>query len=152
MTRARGPTQNEAERAEKVEVGDEKKDAPGSGPTDRRQIRYDVDVSVTVDSDNYFIAGFATNLSAGGIFIATPIVHPVGTRFDLAIHLDDGDPRPLRATGEVRWHRPRDEGSGTPQGIGIRFISIDDDGGERINRFLARRKPLTMTDIPDGEP
>jgi uncharacterized protein (TIGR02266 family) len=113
-------------------------------------MRYDVDVSVTVDSANYFIAGFATNLSAGGIFIATPIVHPVGTRFDLSIHLDDGDPRPLRASGEVRWHRPLDEGSGTPQGIGIRFVSIEGDGGERIERFLARRKPLMMTDAGDS--
>ncbi|HZO12559.1 MAG TPA: TIGR02266 family protein [Polyangiaceae bacterium] len=125
-------------------MGDEKKSGT---PADRRQVRYDVDVTVTVDSDSYFIAGFATNLSAGGIFIATPIVHPVGSRFELSIHLDDGDPRPLRALGEVRWHRALEEGSSTPQGIGIQFLRIDSESTERIKRFLEQRKPLMMSDL-----
>jgi uncharacterized protein (TIGR02266 family) len=117
--------------------------------SDRREKRVDADLAVTVNSDHNFLAGFATNISAGGIFIATSIVHPVGTKFNLSIHLDDGDARVVRGVGEVRWLRARQDSGNTPQGIGIRFISIQDDGEDRIKRFLAVRAPLDVSEMED---
>jgi uncharacterized protein (TIGR02266 family) len=115
---------------------------------DRTEERHGVDLTVTVNSDHNFYACFARNLSAGGIFVATPIVHPVGTQFDLSIHLDDGEPGVVRGVGEVRWLRAQDKEDDLPAGLGIRFTEIFGDGGERIQRFLARRGP--MEDPEDG--
>ena len=114
---------------------------------DREKARYGVDLAVTVNSEHNFYAGFAKNLSEGGIFVATHIVHPVGTQFDLSIHLDDGDKRVVRGVGEVRWVRILD--GDLPAGLGIQFTAIEEDGQERIERFLARRAPMV---VEDGSP
>lgn len=111
---------------------------------DREQTRSGVDCAVTVDSEHNFYAGVARNLSVGGIFLATPIVHPVGTRFDLSIHIDDGDDRVIRGVGEVRWVRALDRDDNTPAGLGIRFVELDHDGTKRINRFLEQREPMLV--------
>jgi uncharacterized protein (TIGR02266 family) len=118
-------------------------DAEDDSGSDRRQHRYDVDLSVTVNSEHNFLAGAATNLSAGGVFISTSIVHPVGTEFNISIHLDDGNPGVVKGKGVVRWHQqaPTDD-TGPPQGLGIQFIEIEGDGEERIRTFLASRKPM----------
>ncbi len=110
---------------------------------DRGRARYEVDVAVTVDSEHNFYGGYATNLSAGGFFVATHIVHPVGTRFNFTIHLGD-DPALIKGVGEVRWLRPQAAGSSSPAGLGIQFSKIEGDGARRIEAFLQKRKPLTM--------
>ena len=110
---------------------------------DREELRFQVDIAVTVNSDSNFYAGYASNISAGGVFVATHIVHPVGTKFDLSIHLGAGL-GVVRGVGEVRWLRAVDETEGLPAGLGIRFIDIADDGAERIQRFLAMRGPLRV--------
>lgn len=111
---------------------------------DREQARYGVDCSVTIDSEHNFYAGLAQNLSEGGIFIATPIVHPIGTQFNLSIHLDDGLPGVVRGIGEVRWIRAAEEGSDLPAGLGIQFLELESGGDERIAAFLERRRPMLM--------
>lgn len=108
---------------------------------ERLQMRYAVDCSITVTSENNFYAGSICNLSGGGVFIATHIVHPVGTRFNISIHLDDAEPGVVRGLGEVRWLQAR--GSATdPQGLGIRFVELKDEGQARVMRFLQKREPL----------
>jgi len=116
---------------------------PGS-IDDREQPRFGVDVSVTVNSEHNFYAGVACNLSSGGVFVSTHIVHPVGTRFNVSIHLDDEDAGVVRGTGEVRWVRPATENEALPAGLGIRFVSISDDDLARIERFLAKRDPMLV--------
>jgi uncharacterized protein (TIGR02266 family) len=111
---------------------------------DRGQVRYHVDLNVTVDSDSNFYAATVTNLSAGGIFIATHIVHPAGTKFNLSVHL--GDIGIVKGVGEVRWIRVQDEESGQLAGLGIRFLQLEGDGAERIKSFLEMRRPLIVTD------
>jgi uncharacterized protein (TIGR02266 family) len=129
----------------------ESDEAAFSDPTpgsieDRTEARYGVDCTVTVNSDNNFYAGFVRNLSEGGIFIATHIVHPVGTKFDLSIHLHDGEEGVVRGIGEVRWIRAADADSAMPAGLGIRFISLEGDGSERVERFLNQRDPMEVSD------
>lgn len=113
---------------------------------DREQARYGVDCTVTINSEHNFYAGLAQNLSEGGIFIATHIVHPIGTKFDVSIHLDDGRPGVVRGVGEVRWIRAANQGSDMPQGLGIRFLDLERDGTERITAFLRRREPMMIDD------
>ena len=121
----------------------------GGSISDRGQVRYGVDLAVTVNSDHNFYAGFAKNLSEGGIFVATHIVHPVGTQFNLSVHLDDGDARVVRGVGVVRWIRALD--GDLPAGLGIQFTAIDGDGQARIERFLAKRDPMLVEDAESRE-
>lgn len=116
-------------------------------PSDGRvQTRYGVECSITIDSEAWFFAGTAHNLSEGGIFVATPIVQPIGSRFNLSIHLDDGQDGVIRGIGEVRWIRQVEAGEEDPAGIGIQFLALEGDGSERISAYLREKGPLYHSD------
>ena len=110
----------------------------------REHARFGVDLDVTVGSDHNFYAGFAENLSAGGVFIATHKLKPVGSPIELSINLPDGVT--IRARGEVRWIRVFNEQSDTPPGMGVKFLEIDQPSVSAIGEFLARRDPLFFDD------
>lgn len=110
----------------------------------REYSRFCVDLDVTVGSDHNFYAGFAENLSAGGVFIATHKLKPVGSKIELSINLPDGVQ--MRALGEVRWIRVFNETSDTPPGMGVRFSEISPEAVASIDAFLARRDPLFFDD------
>jgi uncharacterized protein (TIGR02266 family) len=110
----------------------------------REHSRFHVDLDVTVGSDHNFYAGFAENLSAGGVFIATHKLKPVGSKIELTINLPDGVQ--IRATGEVRWIRVFNEQSDTPPGMGVRFNDLAEASVALIQKFLARRDPLFFDD------
>ncbi len=114
---------------------------PNSDLEDRGQARYGVDFAVTVDSEHNFYAGYATNLSAGGFYIATHIVHPVGTEFNFTIQLGQ-DKELIKGIGVVRWLRASKEDDDTPAGLGIQFREVEGDGLAKIEAFLKMRKPL----------
>ena len=110
----------------------------------REHSRFSVDLDATVGSDHNFYAGFAENLSAGGVFIATHKLKPVGSKIELSINLPDSVT--LRALGEVRWIRVFDEQSDTPPGMGVKFLEIDETCVVAIQDFLARQDPLFFDD------
>ena len=119
--------------------------APSADTAPRREhSRFAVDLDVTVGSDHNFYAGFAENLSAGGVFIATHKLKPVGSRIELTINLPDGVQ--IRAAGDVRWIRVFNEQSDTPPGMGVRFDGLADASVALIQKFLARRDPLFFDD------
>lgn len=119
--------------------------APASAGSPRREhSRFSVDLDVTVGSDHNFYAGFAENLSAGGVFIATHKLKPAGSTIELCINLPEG--KTVRAVGEVRWTRVFNEQSDTPPGMGVKFLEIDDASVTAIGEFLARRDPLFFDD------
>jgi uncharacterized protein (TIGR02266 family) len=117
---------------------------PADAAARREHSRFHVDLDVTVGSDHNFYAGFAENLSAGGVFIATHKLKPVGSAIELTINLPDGVQ--LRATGEVRWIRVFNEHSDTPPGMGVRFNDLAEASVALIQSFLARRDPLFFDD------
>jgi uncharacterized protein (TIGR02266 family) len=118
---------------------------PGSeGAARREHSRFSVDLDVTVGSDHNFYAGFAENLSAGGVFIATHKLKPVGSKIELSVNLPDG--AQIRAEGEVRWVRIFNEHSDTPPGMGVRFNGLADASIALIQSFLERRDPLFFDD------
>ncbi len=119
--------------------------APSADAGHRREhSRFAVDLDVTVGSDHNFYAGFAENLSAGGVFIATHKLKRVGSKIELTINLPDG--AKLTALGEVRWVRVFNETSDTPPGMGVKFIELSDGAVEAITAFLERRDPLFFDD------
>ncbi len=116
---------------------------PDTGPR-REHSRFSVDLDVTVGSDHNFYAGFAENLSTGGVFIATHKLKPVGSQIELTINLPEGVQ--IRATGQVRWFRVFNERSDTPPGMGVRFHHLAVASVALIQSFLSRRDALFFDD------
>ncbi|HYQ18648.1 MAG TPA: TIGR02266 family protein [Polyangiaceae bacterium] len=138
----------EAESLSEPELGSEatiRSMMPSSDSAPRREhSRFSVDLDVTVGSDHNFYAGFAENLSAGGVFIATHKLKPVGSKIELSINLPDGVQ--LKTEGEVRWIRVFNEHSDTPPGMGVKFNDLPASSVAAIQNFLARRDPLFFDD------
>jgi uncharacterized protein (TIGR02266 family) len=114
-------------------------------PETRKHPRYRVDLDVTLVSDHNFYAGFVENLSAGGVFIATHMLKPVGERIDVSINLPDCT-QAICGLGEVRWVREFSENSNVPPGVGIRFLELAPDAQVAIEQFLQGREPLFWDD------
>ena len=111
----------------------------------RRAPRYSVDLDVTMSSAHNFYAGFAENISSGGLFVATYVRRPKGDRMEIVLNLP-GHPEPIRAIGEVRWVREFSEHSNVPPGLGVRFVELPDGAAAAIDRFLKDREPLFYDD------
>jgi uncharacterized protein (TIGR02266 family) len=114
-------------------------------PNKRQHSRYMVDLDVTLASEHNFYGGFAENLSAGGIFIATHMLKPVGEKMEFSISVP-GIVTPVRGVGEVRWVREYSEQSNVGPGVGLRFISLEPGSLEAIESFLKDREPLFYDD------
>lgn len=117
---------------------------PSEASHQRQHSRFSVDLDVSIASDHNFYAGFAENLSAGGMFIATHKLKPVGSRIELGINLPSGTR--LEARGEVRWIRVFNEHSDTPPGMGVKFDPLPAESIAAIEDFLAQRAPLFFDD------
>jgi uncharacterized protein (TIGR02266 family) len=111
----------------------------------RRAPRFSVDLDVTMSSDHNFYAGFAENISAGGLFVATYVKRPRGDRMEIVINIP-GHPEPIRAVGEVRWLREYHEHSNVPPGLGVRFVELPESDARVIENFLKDREPLFYDD------
>jgi uncharacterized protein (TIGR02266 family) len=118
----------------------------GTAPDGRRvHARFVVDLDVTLVSDHNFYAGFAENLSVGGIFVATHKLLPVGEIIKLAIRLPR-HPTSVDGVGQVCWVRDYSERSNVPPGLGLKFVELADGGAEAIRNFLEQRDPLFFDD------
>jgi len=111
----------------------------------RSSPRAAVELDVSLGSDHNFYAGFVENLSAGGVFVATHLLRPVGEVIELSVHIPDDD-EVITGTGEVRWLREYNESSDVPPGMGVKFLTLADGAEKIIEKFLAQRDPLFFDD------
>ncbi len=119
--------------------------APASRPGRRVDARFSVDLDVSLGSDHNFYAGFAENLSSGGVFVATHLLKPVGEEIRFSIHLPEMNAA-VTGVGEVRWVREYNVRSDLPPCFGFRFLKLDDAAEALIMHFLSRREPLFYDD------
>ncbi len=107
--------------------------------------RLDVELSITVESESNFFAGFSENISEGGIFIATHDYKPMGTRVAVQFSLPDMGPA-IHVTCEVRW--VREYNPLVPDmipGMGLCFEGLTEQDQRRIQHFCQQlREPLFM--------
>ena len=134
-----------AERAARDEATFSTKQDSFTPDNRRRAARYSVDLDVTMSSDHDFYAGFAENISSGGLFVATYVRRPKGDRMEITLNLP-GYPEPIRAVGEVRWLREFSEHSNVPPGLGVRFVELAEGAASAIDSFLQDREPLFYDD------
>ncbi|MGZ3479995.1 MAG: TIGR02266 family protein [Myxococcaceae bacterium] len=119
--------------------------APISAAPGRSSTRIPLNTQVDLSSDSNVFTGFSTNLSEGGLFVATVNLLPVGTPVDLTFTLPGNAKVSVR--GEVRWTRELDDR--TPEvfpGVGVRFVELSPEAAKALHRFIASREPLFYPD------
>lgn len=116
--------------------------APVVPSVPRRQApRVALHTQVDLGSDSNFYAGFSTNLSESGIFIATLSTPPRGTQVELTFTLPGGGP--LKARGVVCW--TREVNDATPDimpGAGVQFLELPPEVAASISEFVMKRDPM----------
>lgn len=115
----------------------------------QREVRKHVGLLIRLQhaSVDVFADSFATNISAGGMFIRTKEPHPVATPVRFEVQIAGGLPV-LRGTAQVRWTRLPDDPAG-PSGMGLQFDALDAPSQALIQRMLAK-KPASAP--PPGSP
>lgn len=111
-------------------------------PQGRRvQARVRMQAAVNLHSDTNFFTGFSTNISEGGLFVATVQSAAIGTEIDLSFSLPSGESISVR--GVVRW--VREVNDKTPEifpGVGIQFVDLDPTAASTLQRFVQSREPM----------
>jgi hypothetical protein len=117
-------------------IDEELVDEPISRPAAAR-----IEVAVSLVSDHNFYVGPSKAIDSGGVFIATMMPPPVGTRLQLRLGLADG--RKIDLDGEVTWIREKAAMMGRqPAGCGVKLFSLPGWAGDAVNRFLQARAPI----------
>ena len=114
-----------------VPQNDERRSAP----------RKTIEVDIGVQSDSNFFTGFTTDISTGGLFVATFDAPEVGHIVNLNFHLPNGPV--MSVDGQVRWSREYNESSpDIPPGVGVRFIHLSSEDARQINAYMKKVQPL----------
>jgi Tfp pilus assembly protein PilZ len=85
--------------------------------------------------------GSTRRIDSGGVFIATAMPPPVGTR--IQVHLGLADGRKLDLEGEVAFLRTKSATTGRqPAGCGVRLQGLPGWSIDAIERFFQARQPI----------
>jgi uncharacterized protein (TIGR02266 family) len=102
-----------------------------------------------------FLQKYGPNISRGGIFISTKTPRPVGTaiRFDFILVHEGKEQSVLRGEGSVHFVKEHDPNApGRPNGMGVKFLRLFDDGEALVAKALALREPAPEAPPPAGLP
>jgi len=91
--------------------------------------------------DGHWHSGFSTNLSDGGMFVATVRLLAVGSAVKLRFQLPGG-PR-IETTAVVRWVRQvDDQRPDAVPGLGVQFGALTGEVRDAIDAFVRERDPI----------
>ena len=123
-------------------------DQPVIPPDNRREHdRVPLQVEVSLTSENNFYTGFTSDISAGGIFVATRETVPVGTQLNFELKLGSGT---VQVTGIVRWTRPYNElMEDVAPGVGVQFVNLHPKVAQVVNAFISKRRDSIFYDDDD---
>jgi hypothetical protein len=122
-------------------IDEELVDEPKARPLPTR-----VEVNVSLVSEHNFYVGRTRRMDSGGVFIATALPPPVGTRLQVRLGLADG--RKLDLEGEVAFVREKSATTGRqPTGCGVRLFSVPGWAIDTIERFILARQPIVYTPL-----
>jgi len=103
-----------------------------------------VEVSVSLVSEHNFFVGVTRRIDSGGVFIASTMPPPVGTRVQVRLGLADG--RKIDLDGEVAFIRGKSATTGRqPPGCGVRLQSLPGWAVDAIERFFLARQPIVYS-------
>lgn len=107
-----------------------------------------VDAALGAHSPTNFYKGLSGNdvVDAGGIFVATYQIPPMGTNLALRVSLPGG--YEFQAQAVVRWVRePSAAGDNSSPGFGAQFTTISQEGRQLVYRYVRNREPLFHDDF-----
>jgi uncharacterized protein (TIGR02266 family) len=124
-------------------MGDEPTAIGRITPVKRNQPRVRMQVKIDFTLGNVLYTGFSTNLSDGGLFIATVSRQlKAGAALQLRFTLPGG--KPIEAQGVVRWVREVDDNAPDQMpGLGVQFVKLSDAAKAAIVAFVKDREPLS---------
>lgn len=73
-----------------------------------------------------FVEDYSYDISRGGLFIKTATPFPIGTLLKFEVRIGE-EQTVIDGVGRVTWRRERNQGTGKPAGMGIKFIRIADE-------------------------
>jgi hypothetical protein len=106
-----------------------------------------VEAALGAHSPTNFYKGLGGNdvIDAGGLFVATYQIPPIGTQVMLKVALPGG--YEFEAIGVVRWAREtRDAESDAPPGFGAQIVQITPEARDLVYRYVRNREPLFHDD------
>lgn len=107
----------------------------------RQYPRWVLHAAVDLQSQDCLYAGLSYDVSAGGIFVATLLMPPIGSMVGVNVTLPDG--QKLELFGTIRWLRePSRASAGLPAGCGIEWVALDDQSLRSLMRFAELREPI----------
>ena len=123
------------------------------------RVPLDVEVDCATDQISSTLNYQAMNLSEGGMFLKSPFPLEVGTRLNCRFDLPDGL-GPVKVEAEVSWVRTGPPENLPPPGMGLRFLSLNQDDKERIQQYATAYEeqadeagePIDIPDIGAEEP
>jgi uncharacterized protein (TIGR02266 family) len=118
--------------------------SPSQSAVNRRtQNRIDVELSITFESESNFFVGFSTNISEGGLFIATHDCKRVGSTLQVRFAIPD-DSGPVDVNCAVRWVREYNPmAPDMIPGMGVEFTDLSPWDLERVQSFCdGLREPM----------
>jgi hypothetical protein len=122
-------------------IDEELVDEPRARPVPTR-----VEVNVSLVSEHNFYVGRTRRMDSGGVFIATAMPPPAGTRLQVRLGLADG--RKIDLDGEVAFVREKSATTGRqPTGCGVRLSGIPGWAIDTIERFILARQPIVYTPL-----
>lgn len=111
-------------------------DAPPTPELGRRsEHRVEVELDVSLGSDEHLYVGLTENLSLSGVFVATHILLRIGERLGLKVHLPERA-KSVHGVGVVRWVRACSPDTATAPGMGIEFEELDEGCLDALESFL----------------
>jgi uncharacterized protein (TIGR02266 family) len=125
--------------------------SPESAPPRRATPRATLQVEVTLQGDDNFFSGLATNVSSGGLFVATYTPRPLGSSIALELRLP-GRPELIQTTAQVRWVRAYSDGGDGVPGMGLQFLALCPADEAAIAHFVAQRAPIFWDDEQERTP
>ncbi|MBI5608708.1 MAG: TIGR02266 family protein, partial [Deltaproteobacteria bacterium] len=112
--------------------------------SDRRELaRKAFDIQVGIATDHRLFVGLVSNISAGGLFIATDEHLRMGDQVEVRFSIP-GHAHIFDKQATVMWTRPLSEGSNqrTKAGAGVRFSDLTDEETKMLNAFLQIHEPI----------
>jgi len=106
--------------------------------------RHELTVEVTFESQHNFYTGISSDLSVGGLFVATDMLCPVGECVRVRFTLP-GNTEVMDAITEVRWVRSVDV-TGGERGMGLQFLQMSARTKQAVNEFAIKRDALVVNE------
>lgn len=101
----------------------------------RASPRLGIQVPVEFQGLKTFRTARSLDVSARGMFLRTPLVHPVGEDILVRFHLP-GLAQPFKAVARVLWSSPTDTPQGLPAGMGVQFLDLGTQDQGAIEQYV----------------